>query len=178
MPAPSERQAWMKRERFIDWLCDAQDSFNNNDQAPRIAEMTWRPYLGLMSHDWTEGLVAWDAVNSELADAFSDPVDPSGWPQVLLDNLAQPDADLPSAWEQVTENGQTDWRRAPLESVADVDWDAGQPVTLNDDQFRRIMAIYRSVRSREVEALVRRVNVNLVEPWWPLRAQSSNDPGA
>jgi Leucine-rich repeat (LRR) protein len=178
MPAPSERQAWMTRERFIDWLCDAQDSFNNNDQAPRIAEMTWRPYLGLMSHDWTEGLVAWDAVNSELADAFSDPVDPSGWPQVLLDNLAQPDADLPSAWEQVTENGQTDWRRAPLESVADVDWDAGQPVTLNDDQFRRIMAIYRSVRSREVEALVRRVNVNLVEPWWPLRAQSSNDPGA
>ena len=45
-PNIEQRQAHMTRAAFIDWLCDAQDTFNNNDQSPRTGEMTWRPYLG------------------------------------------------------------------------------------------------------------------------------------
>ncbi|WP_434563564.1 dermonecrotic toxin domain-containing protein [Pseudomonas sp. Z4-20] len=172
-PDAVQRNGLMTQERFIDWLCDAQDSFNNNDQASRVGEMTWRPYLGLMSLDWTDGLAIWDTVENDLVDAFSEPVDPSGWPQVLLDNLVHPDADLPSALEHVSVNGQMVWRRSSLEPMADVDWAAGQPVNLNDDQFRRTMAIYRSVKSREVDALVRRITTDLVVPWWPVRAPRS-----
>lgn len=168
-PAAGERQGLMTQARFVEWLSDAQDGFNSNDQTPRAGEMTWRPYLGLMSRDWTEGLAVWDTVENDLVDAFSQAVNPSGWPQALLDNLADPDADLPSAWEQVPENGQMVWRRATLEAVADVDWAAGLPVTLTEDQFRRTMVIYRSVKSRELEYLVWRVTSNLVGPWWPLR---------
>ncbi|WP_458130466.1 dermonecrotic toxin domain-containing protein [Pseudomonas sp. R3-41] len=171
-PVAAERQSLMTRERFIDWLSDAQDTFDSHDHTPRTGEMTWRPYLGLMSRDWTDGLAIWDAVDNGLVDAFSEPVDPSGWPQVLLDNLRHPDAGLPSAQEQVLENGQMVWRHTPLEAVADVDWTAGQPVTLNDDQFRRTMAIYRSVKSRELEILVRRITADLVGPWWALRTSS------
>jgi hypothetical protein len=50
--------------------------------------------------------------------------------------------------------------------VADVDWAAGRPVMLTEDQLRRTMAIYRSVKSREVESLVRRITTNLVSAWW------------
>ncbi|MBT2339792.1 MULTISPECIES: dermonecrotic toxin domain-containing protein [Pseudomonas] len=165
-PDPVERQAQMTREAFINWLSDAQDTFNSNDQIPRVGEMTWRPYLGLMSPDWPEGLALWETVDDDLVDAFSGPVDPSRWPRVLLDNLVQPDAELPSAWESVTEGERVLWRRVGLEAVADVDWTAGQPVILTEDQLRRTMAIYRSVKSREVEALVRRVTTGLVTPWW------------
>ncbi|MBC3364208.1 leucine-rich repeat domain-containing protein [Pseudomonas sp. SWRI154] len=168
-PDALERQTHMTREDFINWLSDAQDTFNNNDQNPRVGEMTWRPYLGIMSDAWAQGLEAWEGVDETIIDAYSESVNPSSWPQVLLDNLARPDADLPSAWEQVTQNGQTAWRRAPLEPVADVDWTAGEPVTLTEDQLRRTMAIYRSVRSREIEALVRRITTDLVVPWWPQR---------
>ena len=168
-PDALQRQPHLTRERFINWLSDAQDSFDNNDQTPRAGEMTWRPYLGIMSEAWAEGLEAWAGVDETIIDAYSESVNPSSWPQVLLDNLARPDADLPSAWEQVTQNDQIVWRRAPLEPVADVDWTAGQPVTLTEDQLRRTMAIYRSVRSREIEALVRRITTDLVNPWWPLR---------
>lgn len=173
-PATAARRAQITQERFMDWLSEAQDSFNSNDQVPRSGEMFWRPYLGLMSDEWLVGLQVWETAESSLVEAFSEPVDPSGWPQVLLDNLAHPDADLPSAWEQVPVDGQMIWRRAGLEAVADVDWAAGQPVTLNDDQFRRTMAIYRSVKSREVEALVKRITTELVDPWWPMRSPLSN----
>jgi Leucine-rich repeat (LRR) protein len=162
-----QRHIHMTREAFIDWLCEAQDTFNSNDQTPRMGEMTWRPYLGLMSHEWSEGLALWETVDEDLVDAFSGPVDPSRWPQVMLDNLKQPDADLPSAWESVTEGERLVWRRVGLEAVADVDWTSDQPVTLTEDQLRRTMAIYRSVKSREIEALVRRVTTGLVTPWWP-----------
>ncbi|MBV4551945.1 leucine-rich repeat domain-containing protein [Pseudomonas sp. SWRI102] len=168
-PDALERPPHMTRGAFINWLSDAQDTFNNNDQNPRVGEMTWRPYLGIMSDAWTQGLEAWEGVDEAIIDAYSESVNPSSWPQVLLDNLARPDADLPSAWEQVTENDQLVWRRAPLEPVADVDWTAGEPVTLTEDQLRRTMAIYRSVRSREIEALVRRITADLVIPWWPQR---------
>ncbi|MGN8342599.1 dermonecrotic toxin domain-containing protein [Pseudomonas sp. SMV71] len=167
-PDVVQRQGYMTRDAFTDWLSDAQDSFNSNDQDPRIGEMTWRPYLGLMSRDWSEGLARWETVDDDLVDAFSGPVNPSRWPQVMLDNLAHPDADLPSAWESIMEDGQTVWRRVRLEAVADVDWTSGQPVTLTEDQLRRTMAIYRSVKSREVEALVRRVTTGLVNAWWPV----------
>ncbi|CAH0188695.1 leucine-rich repeat domain-containing protein [Pseudomonas brassicacearum] len=160
------RLAHMTRETFIDWLCDAQDTFNNNDQAPRTGEMTWRPYLGLMSQDWTDGLAIWDAVDDDLVDAFSGPVTPSRWPRVLLDNLAHPDADLPSPLESVIQGDRIVWRRVGLEAVADADWATDQPVTFTEDQLRRIMAIYRSVKSREVEALVRRITTELVSAWW------------
>ncbi|TWC11464.1 MULTISPECIES: dermonecrotic toxin domain-containing protein [unclassified Pseudomonas] len=165
---PLQRQAHMSREAFIDWLSDAQDTFNSNDQTPRTGEMTWRPYLGLMSHEWTEGLAIWETVDDDLVNAFSEPIDPSRWPQVMLDNLVQPDPELPSPLEPVTEGERTVWRRTGLEAVADVDWRAGQPVTLTEDQLRRTMAIYRSVKSREVEALVRRVTRSLVTAWWPV----------
>lgn len=168
-PDALERQPHMTREDFINWLSDAQDTFNDNDQMPRVGEMTWRPYLAIMSDAWSEGLEAWAGVDETIIDAYSESVNPSSWPQVLLDNLARPDADLPSAWEQVTQGDQHVWRRRPLESVADVDWAAGQPLSLSEDQLRRTMAIYRSVRSREMENLVRRITVDLVSPWWPIR---------
>ncbi|WP_434576917.1 leucine-rich repeat domain-containing protein [Pseudomonas sp. Z5-35] len=168
-PDPAQRQMYSTREAFIGWLSDAQDTFNNNDHAPRIGEMTWRPYLGLMSDEWPQHLSAWDTVESDLVDAFSDPVNPARWPQVLLDNLAQPHTDLPSALARVEENGQWVWRRAGLEAVADVDWTAGRPVRLNEDQLRRTMAIYRSVRSWDLEATVRRITTGMVDRWWPLR---------
>lgn len=171
-PETAQRRAATSPQAFIDWLSDAQDSFNGNDQAPRVGELSWRPYLGLMSHEWPEGLAIWDTVEEDLVDAFSDPVDPSRWPRVLLDNLAQPAADLPSALESVTQGDQVIWRRVTLESVADVDWAAGRPVTLSEDQLRRTMAIYRSVKSREVERLAHRLTTNRVSPWWPLRPQS------
>ncbi|WP_434676524.1 hypothetical protein [Pseudomonas sp. D3-10] len=167
----AERAALMSREAFIDWLCTAQDIFNDADQVACVGETTWRPYLGLMSRDWTEGATIWESVDEKLSDAFSEPVDAAGWPQALLDNLRHPAADLPSAWEHAPVDGQMVWRRANLEAVNDVDWTAGQPVALNDDQFRRTMAIYRSVRTREIDALVRRVTTDLVDPWWPLRPQ-------
>ncbi|WP_457970634.1 leucine-rich repeat domain-containing protein [Pseudomonas sp. R4-84] len=167
----AERAALMSREAFIDWLCTAQDIFNDADQVAHVGETTWRPYLGLMSRDWTEGAAIWESVDEKLSDAFSEPVDPAGWPQALLDNLRHPAADLPSAWEHAPVDGQMVWRRANLEAVNDVEWTAGQPVALNDDQFRRTMAIYRSVRTREIDALVRRVTTDLVDPWWPLRPQ-------
>ncbi|MCJ8207553.1 DUF6543 domain-containing protein [Pseudomonas sp. RGM2987] len=166
-PDVVQRRGYMTRDAFTDWLSDAQDTFNSNDQDPRIGEMTWRPYLGLMSQDWSEGLALWETADDDLVDAFSGPVDPSRWPRVMLDNLAHPDADLPSAWESLLEDGQTVWRRVGLEAVADVDWTAGQPVTLTEDQLRRTMVIYRSVKSRETEALVRRVTASLVNAWWP-----------
>ena len=169
-PEASQRQAAMTREGFINWLSDAQDSFNGNDQIPRVGELTWRPYLGLMSREWSDGLAIWDSVEDNLVDAFSEPVDPSHWPQVLLDNLAQPDADLPSALESVTLPGGIVWHRVRLEAVADVDWAAGRPVMLSEDQLRRTMAIYRSVKSREIEVLVRRITTDLASPWWALRA--------
>ncbi len=128
--------------------------------------MTWRPYLGLMSRDWSEGLAVWETVDDDLVDAFSEPVNPSRWPRGLLDNLARPDADLPSPLESLTQGDRTVWRRAGLEAVADVNWTAGQPVTLTEDQLRRTMAIYRSLKSREVEALVRRITTELVSAWW------------
>ncbi len=165
-PNIEQRQAHMTRAAFIDWLCDAQDTFNNNDQSPRTGEMTWRPYLGLMSRDWSEGLAVWETVDDDLVDAFSEPVNPSRWPRVLLDNLARPDADLPSPLESFTQGDRTVWRRTGLEAVADVNWTAGQPVTLTEDQLRRTMAIYRSLKSREVEALVRRITTELVSAWW------------
>lgn len=168
-PDPVQRQAYATREAFINWLSDAQDTFNNNDHMPRVGELTWRPYLGLMSGEWPHQLSAWEVVEGDLVDAFSDPVDPSRWPQVLLDNLAHPDADLPSAWEQVEENGQLTWRRTRLDAVADVDWRSGQPVMLSEDQLRRTMAIYRSVKSREIETLVRRITTGMVDPWWAQR---------
>jgi hypothetical protein len=168
-PDPVQHLAQVTREAFIEWLSDAQDSFNDNDHAPRIGEMTWRPYLGLMSSEWAQHLSAWETVDSDLVDAFSEPVNPSRWPQVLLENLAQPGADLPSAWEQVQENGQWSWRRARLDAVRDVDWMAGQSVLLNEDQLRRTMAIYRSVKSWEIERLVRRITTGMVDPWWPQR---------
>ncbi len=168
-PDVLERQPHMTREHFINWLSDAQDTFNNNDQNPRVGEMIWRPYLGIMSEAWAEGLEAWAGVDETIIDAYSESVNPSSWPQVLLDNLARPDADLPSAWEPVTQGDQHVWRRTPLEPVADVEWTAGQPVTLTEDQLRRTMAIYRSVRSQQIEALVRRITADLVNPWWPLR---------
>ncbi|MDO7899380.1 dermonecrotic toxin domain-containing protein [Pseudomonas citrulli] len=170
-PENQERLSHMTRERFIDWLSDAQDTFDNNDHAPRPGELTWRPYLGLMSSDWQWGLASWDAVDEALVDAFAEPVNPSRWPRVLLENLVQPEADLPSPWESVTEGERTVWRRVALEPVADVDWAAGRPVTLTEDQLRRTMAIYRSVKSREIEALVRRITTDLVTPWWPQRPQ-------
>ncbi|SCX76558.1 dermonecrotic toxin domain-containing protein [Pseudomonas sp. NFACC37-1] len=165
---PVQRQAQMSREAFIDWLSDAQDTFNSNDQTPRTGEMTWRPYLGLMSRDWPEGLAIWETVDDDLVNAFSEPIDPSRWPRVMLDNLVLPDPELPSPLEPVTEGERIVWRRTGLEAVADVDWRGGQPVTLNEDQLRRTMAIYRSVKSREVEALVRRVTRSLVTAWWPV----------
>lgn len=123
-----------------------------------------------MSREWSDGLAIWDSVEDNLVDAFSEPVDPSHWPQVLLDNLAQPDADLPSALESVTLPGGIVWHRVRLEAVADVDWAAGRPVMLSEDQLRRTMAIYRSVKSREIEVLVRRITTDLASPWWALRA--------
>jgi hypothetical protein len=165
-PGLAQREAHLTREAFIDWLSDAQDTFNNNDQTPRVGEMTWRPYLGLMSRDWSEGLAFWETLDDELVDAFSEPVNPSRWPQVMLDNLAQPDINLPSPLESVTQGDRIVWRRVGLEAVADVDWAAGQPVRLTEDQLRRTMAIYRSVKSREVEALVRRITTGLVSAWW------------
>ena len=170
-PNIEQRQAYMTRAAFIDWLCDAQDTFNNNDQSPRTGEMTWRPYLGLMSRDWSEGLAVWDTVDDDLVDAFSEPVNPARWPRVLLDNLGRPDADLPSPLESLTQGDRTVWRRAGLEAVADVNWTAGQPVTLTEDQLRRTMAIYRSLKSREVEALVRRITTELVSAWWTTGAR-------
>ncbi|WVV49346.1 hypothetical protein THH46_15730 [Pseudomonas sp. NA13] len=161
----------MTRETFIDWLCDAQDTFNNNDQTARTGEMTWRPYLGLMSQDWSEGLAIWDVVDDDLVDAFSGPVNPSRWPQVLLDNLAHPDADLPSPLESFMQGDRIVWHRVGLEAVADVDWATNQPVTLTEDQLRRTMAIYRSLKSREVEALVRRITTELVSAWWTTGAR-------
>ncbi|SDX91866.1 dermonecrotic toxin domain-containing protein [Pseudomonas sp. NFACC08-1] len=170
-PDVSQLRAAMTREGFINWLSDAQDSFNGNDQIPRVGELTWRPYLGLMSREWSDGLAIWDTVEDDLVDAFSEPVDPSHWPQVLLDNLAHPEADLPSALESVTGPEGIVWHRVRLEAVADVDWAAGQPVTLSEDQLRRTMAIYRSVKSREVEGMVKRITTGLVSPWWSLRTQ-------
>jgi len=170
-PEISQRRAATTREGFINWLSDAQDTFDSNDQLPRVGEMTWRPYLGLMSRDWLEGLATWDTVEDSLVDAFSEPVDPSHWPQVLLDNLRQPGTDLPSALESVTLPNGIVWQRVRLEAVADVDWAAGQPVMLTEDQLRRTMAIYRSVKSREIEALARRITTELVTPWWALRRQ-------
>nr|WP_288910747.1 DUF6543 domain-containing protein [uncultured Pseudomonas sp.] len=170
-PELVQRRAAMTREGFINWLSDAQDTFNSNDQTPRVGELAWRPYLGLMSRDWLDGLAIWDTVEENLVDAFSEPVDPSHWPQVLLDNLAQPDADLPSALESITQPTGTMWYRVRLEAVADVNWAAGEPVTLTEDQLRRTMAIYRSVKSREVEAMVHRITTGLVTPWWSLRPQ-------
>ncbi|AXP03435.1 leucine-rich repeat domain-containing protein [Pseudomonas fluorescens] len=161
-----QRQAYLTREAFIDWLSDAQDTFNSNDQTPRVGEMTWRPYLGLMSREWSEGLAFWERLDDDLVDAFSAPVSPSRWPQVMLDNLVQPDAQLPSPLESVTQGDRIVWRRVGLEAVADVDWAAGRPVMLTEDQLRRTMAIYRSVKSREVESLVRRITTNLVSAWW------------
>lgn len=166
----SQRRAAMTREGFINWLSEAQDTFNSNDQTPRVGELTWRPYLGLMSRDWLEGLATWDTVEDNLVDAFSEPVDPTHWPQVLLDNLAHPDADLPSTLESITQPNGIVWYRVTLEAVADVDWAAGQPVMLTEDQLRRTMAIYRSVKSREIEAMVRRITTDLVSPWWALRS--------
>jgi len=168
-PEIAQRRAAMTREGFINWLSDAQDTFNGNDQTPRVGELTWRPYLGLMSQDWSEGLAVWDTVEESLVDAFSEPVDPSHWPQVLLDNLAQPDVDLPSALESITLPTGIVWQRVRLEAVADVEWTAGAPVMLSEDQLRRTMAIYRSVKSREVEAMVRRITTGLVSPWWSRR---------
>ncbi|AXA53672.1 dermonecrotic toxin domain-containing protein [Pseudomonas thivervalensis] len=165
-PDLAQRQVHMTRDAFIDWLSDAQDTFNSNDQTPRVGEMTWRPYLGLMSRDWSEGLAFWETLDDDLVDAFSEPVNPSRWPQVMLDNLAQPDANLPSPLESVTQGDRIVWHRVGLEAVADVDWATGQPVMLTEDQLRRTMAIYRSVKSREVEALVRRITSGLVSPWW------------
>ncbi|XVN15859.1 hypothetical protein QZH47_06865 [Pseudomonas corrugata] len=167
-PNPSQLEAQMTRDAFIDWLSDAQDTFNSNDQTPSPGEMLWRPYLGLMSPRWAEGLAIWENLDDDLVNAFSGPVNPSRWPQVMLDNLAHPDPELPSALEPVTEGGRTVWRRIGLEAVADVDWAAGRPVTLTEDQLRRTMAIYRSVKSREIEALVRRVTMGLVNAWWPV----------
>ncbi|SFX65490.1 Leucine-rich repeat (LRR) protein [Pseudomonas sp. NFACC49-2] len=171
-PDDAQRYAAITREGFIDWLSDAQDTFNSNDQAPRVGEMTWRPYLGLMSHEWSEGLAIWDRVEEDLVDAFSEPVDPSHWPRVLLDNLARPEAGLPSALEEMPQANGTVWRRVALEGVADVNWPAGEPVMLTEDQLRRTMAIYRSVKSREIEVLARRLTTDLVDPWWPLRPPS------
>ncbi|QGA50210.1 leucine-rich repeat domain-containing protein [Pseudomonas brassicacearum] len=170
-PLAELHQAQMTRETFIDWLCDAQDTFNNNDQTARTGEMTWRPYLGLMSQDWSEGLAIWDVVDDDLVDAFSGPVNPSRWPQVLLDNLAHPDADLPSPLESFMQGDRIVWHRVGLEAVADVDWATNQPVTLTEDQLRRTMAIYRSLKSREVEALVRRITTELVSAWWTTGAR-------
>lgn len=167
----SARLAQMTREGFIDWLCKAQDTFDPVDHQPQAGEQFWRPYLELMSQDWTDGMATWGAADEDMVDAFSEPVDPSGWPQVLRDNLASPGADLPSALELSMEDGRRVWRRTSLEPVADLDWAAGQPVTLNEDQLRRTVAIYRSVRTREVNALVRRITTDLVNPWWPLRPQ-------
>ncbi|NUT87428.1 leucine-rich repeat domain-containing protein [Pseudomonas corrugata] len=167
-PDPAQLEAQMTRDAFIDWLSDAQDTFNSNDQTPSPGEMLWRPYLELMSPQWAEGLAIWETLDDDLVNAFSGPVNPSRWPQVMLDNLAHPDPELPSALEPVTEGGRTVWRRIGLEAVADVDWAAGRPVTLTEDQLRRTMAIYRSVKSREVEALVRRVTMGLVNAWWPV----------
>ena len=166
-PDLAQRQAHLTREAFIDWLSDAQDTFNSSDHTPRLGEMAWRPYLGLMSRDWSEGQAFWETVDDDLVDAFSEPVNPSRWPQVMLDNLAQPDADLPSPLESVTQGDRVIWRPVGLEAVADVDWAAGQPVMLTEDQLRRTMAIYRSVKSREIEALVRRITTGLVNAWWP-----------
>ncbi|MCE0461064.1 leucine-rich repeat domain-containing protein [Pseudomonas uvaldensis] len=177
-PNAAQRYAAITRDAYIDWLSDAQDTFNSNDHAPRVGEMTWRPYLGLMSHEWPEGLAIWDRVEEDLVDAFSEPVDPSRWPRVLLDNLARPEAGLPSALEEVPQANGTVWRRVGLEGVADVNWAAGEPVMLTEDQLRRTMAIYRSVKSREIEALVRRLTTELVDPWWPLRPASPAAPTA
>lgn len=165
-PNPEQRQLHLTREAFIDWLSDAQDTFNSHDHTPRVGEMTWRPYLGLMSRDWSEGMTFWETLDDDLVDAFSEPVNPSRWPQVMLDNLAQPDVNLPSPLEPVTQGDRIIWRRVGLEAVADVDWAARQPVMLTEDQLRRTMAIYRSVKSREVEALVRRITTGLVSAWW------------
>ncbi|WP_122568570.1 dermonecrotic toxin domain-containing protein [Pseudomonas viridiflava] len=167
-PDLAQRQLHMTREAFIDWLSDAQDTFNSNDQTPRVGEMAWRPYLGLMSRDWSEGLAFWDTLDDDLVEAFSEPVNPSRWPQVMLDNLVQPDASLPSPLEPVTQGDRIVWRGVGLEAVTDVDWSARQPVMLNEDQLRRTMAIYRSVKSREVESLVRRITMGLVNAWWPV----------
>ena len=161
----------MTREGFINWLCEAQDTFNSNDQTPRVGELAWRPYLGLMSREWGDGLAIWDTVEDNLVDAFSEPVDPSQWPQVLRDNLMQPDTDLPSALESAMEPEGIVWHRVRLEAVADVAWNAGTPVMLTEDQLRRTMAIYRSVKSREVEAMVRRITSSMVTSWWSSRPQ-------
>ncbi|BBP64950.1 hypothetical protein PHLH5_24910 [Pseudomonas sp. Cab53] len=167
-PDAAQLEAQMTRDAFIDWLSGAQDTFNSNDQAPSVGEMLWRPYLGLMSPQWAEGLAIWETLDDDLVNAFSGPVNPARWPQAMLDNLVHPDPELPSPLEPVTEGERTVWRRTGLEAVADVDWVAGRPVTLTEDQLRRTMAIYRSVKSREVEALVRRVTMGLVNAWWPV----------
>ncbi|MBC3347712.1 leucine-rich repeat domain-containing protein [Pseudomonas sp. SWRI196] len=171
IPEVSQRRAAMTREGFINWLCEAQDTFNSNDQTPRVGELAWRPYLGLMSREWGDGLAIWDTVEDNLVDAFSEPVDPSQWPQVLRDNLMQPDTDLPSALESAMEPEGIVWHRVRLEAVADVAWNAGTPVMLTEDQLRRTMAIYRSVKSREVEAMVRRITSSMVTSWWSSRPQ-------
>lgn len=172
-PDEADRLPMFTREGFINWLCDAQETFNPLDHEPRPGEMTWRPYLGVMSTEWTNEVAIWNRVEDDLADALGETitVDPSGWPQVLLDNLTNPDVNLPSAWESIQVDGNTVWHRAGLEAVSDVDWRAGRSVVLNDDQYRRTMAILRSVMTREIEALARRVTTQLVVPWWPVAPQ-------
>ncbi|WP_434672611.1 leucine-rich repeat domain-containing protein [Pseudomonas sp. R1-15] len=137
-PEVVQRQAHMTPERFIDWLSGIRNADNIHD-LPSAGEITWRPYLGLMSDEW----VAWGAAYDDLlVNAPSgEPIDPSRWPGVLLDNLA----------------------------MLDVNWAAGPAVTLTDGQLLRTLDIFTTVKTQEFEPLARRVTTEMVTRWWPRR---------